>query len=106
MEIDMFLVVAMLRDKIFGKESSNCGYCGTHIVGLRQVNVGGRSTGIMGMDETFQEYFKKGKKPDDSIGNELVEDLKKLNFIADGAEEMYKNAFLIEYQRYYEARKK
>ena len=58
--------------------------------------------GITGMDETFQEYFKKGKKPEDSTGNELVEDLKKLNFIADGAEEMYKKAFLIEYQRYYE----
>jgi len=32
--------------------------------------------------------------------------LKKLNFIAEGAEEMYKKAFLAEYQRYYEARKK
>ena len=59
-----------------------------------------------GLDETFQEYFKMGKTPVDSTGNELVEDLKKLNFIAEGAEEMYKKAFLIEYQRYYEARKK
>ena len=42
------------------------------------------------MDETFQEYFKKGKTPEDSTGDELVEDLKKLNFIAEGAEEMYK----------------
>ena len=58
------------------------------------------------MDETFQEYFKMGKTPVDSTGNELVEDLKKLNFIAEGAEEMYKKAFLIEYQRYCEARKK
>lgn len=104
--IDMFLMTAMLKDNIFGKDSSSCGCCGTRIVGLRQINVGGRSTGIMGMDETFQEYFKKGKKPEDSTGNELVEDLKKLNFIAEGAEEMYKKAFLTEYQRYYEARKK
>ena len=102
----MFLMIAMLKDKIFGKDSSSCGCCGTRIVGLRQINVGGRSTGIMGLDETFQEYFKKGKKPEDSTGNELVEDLKKLNFIAEGAEEMYKKAFLMEYQRYYEARKK
>ncbi len=95
-----------LKDKILGGKSSSCGCCGTRIVGLRQVNVGGRSTGIMGMDETFQEYFKKGKKPEDSTGDELVEDLKKLNFIAEGAEKMYKEAFLREYQRFYESRKK
>jgi hypothetical protein len=102
----MFLMIAMLKDKIFGKDSSSCGCCGARIVGLRQINVEGRNTGIMGLDETFQEHFKKGKKPEDSTGNELVEDLKKLNFIAEGAEEMYKKAFLIEYKRYYEARKK
>jgi hypothetical protein len=96
----------MLKDKIFGGSSSTCGCCDTRIVGLRKIPVGGISTGIMGLDETFQEYFKKGKKPGDSTGDELVEDLKKLNFIVDGAEEMYKKAFLIEYQRYYEARKK
>ncbi len=104
--MDMFHVIVMLKDKIFGSKSSGSGCCGTRIVGLKQVNVGGRSTGVMGLDETFQEYFKKGKKPDDATGDELVVDLKKLNFIAEGAEEMYKKAFLIEYQRYYEARKK
>ncbi len=62
--------------------------------------------GIAGMEETFQEYFKKGKKPEDSTGDELLEDLKKLNFIADGAEGMYKKAFLEEYKRYYGVRKK
>ena len=94
-----------MLDKIFGKKESGC-CCGTRIVGLRQINVGGRSTGIMGLDETLKEYFQKGKKPDDAVGDELVEDLKKLNFIAEGAEEMYKEAFLEEYQRYYEARTK
>lgn len=94
-----------MLDKIFGKKESGC-CCGTRIVGLRQINIGGRSTGIMGLDETFKEYFTNGKKPDDAVGNELVEDLKKLNFISEGAEEMYKEAFLREYQRYYEARAK
>lgn len=96
----------MFKDKIFGRGSSSSGCCGTRIVGLRQVNVGGRSVGIMGMDETFEEYFKKGKKPEDSTGYELVEDLKKLNSIAEGAEEMYREAFLREYKRYYEAKKR
>lgn len=94
-----------MLDKIFGKKEGGC-CCGTRIVRLRQVDVGERSIGITGLDETFQEYFTKGKMPEDYTGNELVEDLKKLNFIAEGAEEMYKKAFLIEYQRYYEARKK
>lgn len=94
-----------MLDKIFGKKESGC-CCSTRIVGLRQINVGGRSTGIMGLDETFKEYFKNGKRPDDAVGNGLVEDLKKLNFIAEGAEEMYKEAFLREYQRYYETRTK
>jgi len=105
-QIDVFLALLMMKDKIFKNKSSSCSCCGTRIVGLRQVNVGGRSTGIMGLDETFQDYFKKGKRPEDSTGDELVEDLKKLNFIAEGAEEMYKKAFLTEYQRYYEARKR
>jgi hypothetical protein len=96
-----------MLDRIFGKKDSGSGCCcGTRIVGLRKINVGGRSTGIMGLDETFKECFKKGKKPDDPVGDELVEDLKKLNFIAEGAEEMYKKAFLAEYKRYYEARAK
>jgi hypothetical protein len=95
-----------LKDKIFGDKGSSGCCCGTRIVGLRQINVGGRSVGIMGLDEALQEFFKKGKKPEDSTGSELVEELKKLNFIAEGAEEMYKIAFLAEYQRYFEARTK
>ena len=94
-----------MLDKIFGKKESGC-CCGTRIVGLRQINVGGRSTGIMGLDETLKEYFQKGKRVDDAVGDELVEDLKKLNFIAEGAEEIYKEAFLKEYRRYYLARTK
>jgi hypothetical protein len=101
----MLLVKAVL-DKIFGKGNTGCGCCGTRIVGVRQINVGGNNVGISGMDETFQDYFKKGKKPGDLTGDELVEDLKKLNFIADGADEMYKMAFLEEYKRYYEVRKR
>ncbi len=95
-----------MLDKILGKGKSGCGCCGSRIVSMRQVSVGGHNVGIAGMDETFEEYFKNGKKPEDSTANELFEDLKKLNFIADGAEGMYKKAFLEEYKRYYEVRKK
>ncbi len=97
--------MAMFKDKIFGKGSS-CGCCGTQIVGSRQINVGGRNVGVLGLDETFKEYLKMGKKPEDLTGDELLKDLKKLNFIAEGAEEVYKKAFLREYQRSFEAGKR
>jgi len=93
----------MWKDKIFGKREC-C--CGTKIVGVRQVNVGGNCVRIAGMDEVFEEFYKNGKIPDDSTGNELVEVLGKDNFIPDGSKSLYKSAFLNEYQRFYEARKR
>lgn len=92
--------------KVFGGKSNGCGCCGTRIVGLRKIEVAGRSTGILGLDETFQEYLKGGRVPDEATGDDLVEDLRKLNFIAEGAEQMYREAFLREYRSYYESRKR
>ena len=99
------LMMKMLRDKIFGK-GGGCGCCGTQIVGSRQIDVSGTKAGIVGHDQTIQEYLKRGKKPEDLTGDELLKDLKKLNFIAEGAEEAYKKAFLREYERFFEARKR
>lgn len=96
----------MFKDRIFGKISGGCSCCGTRIVGLRQVDIGGRTIGIMGLDETLQEHFKMGDKPEDATGDELVNDLKKLNFIPYGAEETYKKAFLREYRTFCESMKK
>lgn len=93
----------MLKDKIFGK-GGGCGCCGTQIVGSRQIDVGGRKVGIVGLDETFKEHLKRGKKPEDLTGDELLKEIKKFNFIAEGAEEVYKEAFLREYRGFFEAR--
>lgn len=92
----------MWKDKIFGK--SEC-CCGTKIVGLRQVKVGSNSVGITGMDEVFERFYKEGKAPEDSTGNELVEALGKYNFIPEESKGIYKSAFLREYQSFYDARK-
>ncbi|MCX8206680.1 MAG: hypothetical protein N3G75_02470 [Methanothrix sp.] len=92
-----------MLDKVFGRMSGGC--CG-RVVSLQQINIGGRLIGIMGMNEVFQEYFKNGKTPDDATGDELVKDLRKINHIVEGAEQLYKEAFLREYRRYYEARTK
>jgi hypothetical protein len=93
----------MWKDKIFGKSEGCC--CGTKIVGLRQVHIGDNWVGIAGMNEVFEEFYKNGKTPEESTGDELVEVLRKDNFIPDGSESIYKSAFLREYQRFYEARK-
>lgn len=92
----------MWKDKIFGKREC-C--CGTKIVGVRQVNVGGNCVGIAGINDVFEELYKAGKTPEDSTGDELVEILGKNNFIPDESKSLYKSAFLMEYKRFYEARK-
>ncbi len=59
---------------------------------------------IEGLDDIFQEYFKMGKKPEDMTGQEMVKDVGKLNFIPEDAEDLYREAFLREYQSYCDAK--
>jgi hypothetical protein len=61
---------------------------------------------IEGLDDVFQEYFKKGRTPDEMTGAEMIKDIRKLNFIPEDAEDLYNEAFLKEYYSYYNARKK
>ncbi len=96
----------MLRDKLFGGKKDQGCCCGTRIVGVRQIKVRDNWVGIAGIDETFEEFYKQGKAPEDSTGDELVGVLSKDNFIPDESKSVYKTAFLREYQRFYEARKK
>ncbi len=73
---------------------------------IKQIDVDGMKVGIIGLDEVFSEYYRLGKKPDDLSGDELVQDLRKRNYIAKGSEEAYKKAFLTEYRKYYEKKQK
>jgi hypothetical protein len=45
-------------------------------------------------------------RPDDVIGDGIVEDLRMRNFIPEDAENLYKEAFLREYQTYCETKKR
>ncbi len=94
--------------KSFFRRLSGGGGCcgGPRIVSVRQIDVGGKKIGIKGLDETFEGYYNAGNKPEDLTGDELLAALKPMNPIAEGSEDAYKEAFLREYQKYYESRKK
>jgi hypothetical protein len=78
--------------------------CGPTIAGVRQIDVGGNKIGIVGLNETFEGLYRAGTKPEYLHGAELIEALKEMNHIPEGAKEKYKEAFLREYQRYYKVR--
>lgn len=79
--------------------------CGINIVSVKQIDVGGAEVGIKGLDETFEGYYKAGRKPEDLNGNELIEALGKVNYITEDSKEAYREAFLREYRKYYEGKK-
>ncbi|MGC9444284.1 MAG: hypothetical protein ACP5E9_05065 [Candidatus Methanospirareceae archaeon] len=89
--------------RLFGGRSGCC--CGPAIVSVRQIAVDGVEVGIKGLDETFEEYYYAGKKPEDLTGDELIEALGRLNYIPAGSAGAYKEAFLREYRKYYTGRK-
>lgn len=75
-------------------------------MGFRQVKVGSCCMQIEGLDDLFQDYFKKGKTPDEMIGIDMIKDTRKQNFIPEDAEDLYTAALLEEYKTYYSAKKK
>lgn len=85
--------------------SWGCCCCDPQAVGVRQIDVGGSTVGIKDLDEVFQRFLGDGKKPKDLDGDELVEELGKINYIAEARKEAYKDAFLREYRRFYESKK-
>jgi len=96
----------MSNDKFFTRKSSCCDCCGKRVIGFRPVRIGGCCLEIEGLDDVFEEYSKGGKVPEDRTGDQLVFDLRKLNFIPEDAEDLYKEAFLREYRSYLKAKGK
>jgi non-homologous end joining protein Ku len=61
---------------------------------------------IKGLDDVFQEYFDKGKTPDEIVSMAMINDLRKQNFIPEDVEDLYDEALLDEYGVYFSTRKK
>lgn len=75
-------------------------------VGFCQVKVGKCSMEVKGLDELFQDYFKKGMTAEEIDGSEMIRDVRKQNFIPEDIEDLYEEALKKEYKRYFESRKK
>ncbi len=87
-------------------ERPSIGCCPTaSVAGVKQIDVSGLKIGIRGLDEIFQTYLDAKIKPEEVDGDKLVTELGKLNYIADGSEGIYKEAFLRDYCRYYEGKR-
>ena len=91
-------VINMPMDSVLGRKNGkkDCYYEWT--IGFRQIKVGNCFMDIKGLDEVFQEYFDKGKTPDEIVGMEMINDLRKRNFIPEDVEDLYDEALLDEYR--------
>ncbi len=97
----------MSDDKFFGRKSGcGCDCCGKRITGFREVKIGSCRVEIVGADDVFQKYFDSEKKPIDTLGDEMIKDLRGQNFVPEDTEDLYKEALIREYQSYCEAKKK
>jgi hypothetical protein len=79
----------------------NCG-CELKDSNITQIDVDGNIVGIVGLRDILKWFYIKGYKPEDLTGDELLEEIRKLNYIPKGCEEIYKDAILREYKKYYE----
>jgi len=94
----------MPMDSVLGRKNGrkDCYYEWT--IGFRQIKVGNCFMEIKGLDDVFQEYFDKGKTPDEIVGMEMINDLRKQNFIPEDAEDLYVVVRFEEYKTYYSAK--
>lgn len=64
------------------------------------LTVAGGRIGLLGLEAVFEELAKAGRKPSESLGLELVEQLAQRNYIPSAARCEYATALLTEYRRY------
>ncbi len=65
---------------------------------VKQIKVGGHTTGIIGLKNVVEEVAKEfAEKQDEEIQDELLKRLSKKNYISDRTRESYGKAFLREF---------
>jgi NAD-dependent dihydropyrimidine dehydrogenase PreA subunit len=67
----------------------------------RTILVGGNLVGLVGLDEVFEQFFKSDIKPTQKLGEKLLVEIKRLNYIPAKAEKDYREALSGEYRIYY-----
>jgi len=64
---------------------------------VRQIEVGGFTAGVLGLDSIFEQLYAMGKREENSVGDELLAMVEARNYIPRGSEAKYKRALLREY---------
>jgi ferredoxin len=68
---------------------------------MRQVLVGGRPAGMLGLDEVFETLYEQGRRPEEpDLGIDLVTQARAHNYIPKPAVADYAEALLREYRQY------
>jgi len=68
---------------------------------IAQIRVGEFSVGIVGLKHTMEEMAEEfSGRPDDEVGEELLERLQKRNYIPDRDRENYKKVFVREFKKF------
>ena len=68
---------------------------------VKQIKVGGHTTGIIGLKSVIEEVAKDfAEKQDEEIQTELLKRLSKKNYISDRTRENYGKAFLREFKKF------
>jgi hypothetical protein len=75
--------------------------CGSSIPGVRKITLpDGDQVGLIGLDAVMEALYKEGKLPDHAVAGK--------NYISDSssAQDLYRKALLIEYQRFVERKRR
>lgn len=66
----------------------------------------GSQIGVNGLERIFDEAYREGKRPDQSVADELVRKLSENNYIPSVAWSEYEDVVLKEYRKFFEAKEK
>lgn len=87
--------VALEGGKPMGGATVSCGCCGDS--GVRIIMVDGDQVGIIGLDETLAQVRSLGLTDEERIKEELLERVKRQNYVPPGQEPYYREALWREY---------
>lgn len=94
-----------LLGKLIGSDKSCC-CCGPSIVSVKKIKVDDKDMEIAGLDEEFEKYLAAGKAPENVDGEELMQNLVKINEISEEKLEKLKIAVLKEYGTYWQEKRR
>ncbi len=66
----------------------------------------GSQIGVNGLDRIFDNAYREGKRPDESVADELVRKLSDNNYVPSVAWSEYEEVVLKEYRKFFEAKEK